>query len=223
MHMVGIDGGIGDEIRTAPGPVGSSLLEPHRSDRLDGAGPLGPCAHPRHDRDRAHPPFVVGWRRVAPAVKFCCTPRRNHHIQEPSRAAQLALGSRSVFRRNLHVRRRRGSRRSGGGARRDLPRAGTRDPAVVVAATAVERRARRQGERSSSLRFGERVLSALARSRDGVYLRLLPDAGGRAGRRTDRPRWIGCAGSSRCDRASASSKRGAAGAGSRFTWRGTMA
>ncbi len=49
--------------------------------------------------------------------------------------------------------------------------------APLVAVAAIERRARGEGERPSPLRPRQRVLSPLARSRDGLHVRVLPDAG----------------------------------------------
>ena len=99
------------------------------------------------------------------------------------------------------------------GARRNLPRAGPRDAAVLVAVAAIERRARRQGERPSPLRSRERVL------RSAGSIARWPTRAPTSRRRRRRSkrrrwrRWIASAGSSRCGRASAWSKRAAAGAG----------
>ena len=100
-------------------------------------------------------------------------PVGTHRLQESARAVQLGLGSRSEFRRNLHVRRRRRARRPGRRCCANLSRVwAARRPTLVVVAE-IERRARRKGERPSPLRPRERVLRALARPRDGLHVRVL--------------------------------------------------
>ena len=113
-------------------------------------------------------------------------PVGDDRLQESPGIAQLGLGSGSEFRRGLHVRRRRDPRRSGRPARGDLPRLGDDQAAALVAVAAIERRARREGERPPPLRSRQRVLSALARSRDGLHLRVFPDAGRHARGGADR-------------------------------------
>ena len=149
--------GPGHEIRASAVPFGVHVLQSDGASGIDRARPLGARAHWRHGGDRPRPFPAVG--RLRAAVRFRCA-RRHDRVQESARAAQLALGSRAEFRRDLHVRRGRGARRSGGGALRNLPRAGPRDAAILVAVAAIERRARRQGERPPPLRSRERVLSS---------------------------------------------------------------
>ena len=105
----------------------------------------------------------------------------------------------------------------------DLSRAADRRAAAVVAVAALERRARRARERPRPLRPRQRLLPALARSRDGLHVRVFPDAGGRASRRRRSPRWTWSAGSSGCARATASSKPAAGGARWRCSWPSTTA
>ena len=135
---------------------------------------MGARAHPAYGRERARALPAVGRIRVALHSRRA---GRDDRVQEPPRAVQLGVGPRSEFRRDVHVRRRGPSRRPGRGAQRDLPRAGPREAAALVALAAIERRARRQRERSSSLRPRERVLRPLAGPRDGLHLRVLSDAG----------------------------------------------
>ena len=110
------------------------------------------------------------------AVPSDGTCRRDHPVQEPSSPPQLGVGSRSQFRRGLHVRRRRDPRRPAHRARSDLSRVGRSKTAALVAVAEVQHRTGCARERSPSLRPGQRVLPALARSRDGVHVRVFPDA-----------------------------------------------
>ena len=111
-----------------------------------------------------------------------------------------------------------------GAARGDLPRASDRRGArpwwLWQRSNDV---ARRQGERPPPLRPRQRLLPALARPRDALHLRLLPDAGRHAGGRADREDGSRLPQAAPASPASASSRPAAAGARWRCTWPSTTA
>ena len=99
---------------------------------------------------------------------------------------QLDLGPRTEFRRNLHVRRRRNSRRPSGGPLRKSTRAWIRNPTRRWLGPARQRHENGPRKRPPSLRSRQHLLRTLARFRDGLYVRLLPDADCDARSRADR-------------------------------------
>ena len=100
---------------------------------------------------------------------------------------QLGLGSRSEFRRSLHVRRRRDPRRSGRAARGDLSRARrTRAGGLVAVGSDPQRLRAAKDNVHHHYDLGNEFYRLWLDREHGLHVRVLPDAGRHARRGADR-------------------------------------
>ena len=176
-----------------------------------------------HHRRRPRPARAVG----RPPRRGRARPRRGGPARRRSPGARRPGSQRRpVFRRGLHGRPHPHSRLAQRGDPRAVAQQRRESVALGTSLGAPRARQRRHGgapQRSPSLRPRQRLLLALARRRHGLHLRVLRRRGHEPGRGADERSWISSAASCSCAPARASSRRDAAGARWRCTWRGTTA